>query len=152
MKDVEKEKMKVVENLVEKEALKLVKEGFSITPLIGQRPIGEATNDPERIRFIWGRFPEANIGLEFGPKSNICGLQVSPLQEGLVSLKAQTRGHLSLPDGYVSLRGLIEECGSIEETPQAETLMGVRVYFFQYYPLLLKRIKFGLKYFISFLL
>lgn len=33
MKDVEKEKMKVVENLVEKEALKLVKEGFSITPL-----------------------------------------------------------------------------------------------------------------------
>ncbi len=98
------------------EALKLVEAGFFVTPLAGQRPVG-FTNDPEVVRLIWGRLPDANIGLALGPENKICALRVTPQEGGLVSLKS-----------------LIKECDFLEETPQAESLMGVRLYFFKYYP------------------
>jgi hypothetical protein len=98
------------------EALKLIQAGFFVTPLNGQRPLG-FTNDPEVVKLIWGKFPDANIGLALGPSNNICALRVNPQERGLRSLKE-----------------LIRLYGSLEETPQVESLMGVRLYFFKYCP------------------
>ena len=112
------------------EALKLAaKSGFCIFPVsppfsggpsAGKRPLIRdwpelATNDPGTIAAWWNTYPDANIGVATGKKSNVFVLDVD--------VKS---------DGFASLQKLMNEVGNWPETLTARTGSGGLHAYFKY--------------------
>ena len=82
-------------------ALALAASGYAVFPLAPNDKVPatghgflDATHDPDRIAYWWGKIPNANIGLATGPKSNVWVLDVdnkrgSPGYESLDTLQAE---------------------------------------------------------------
>ena len=67
--------------------------------------VHDASRDPETIRRWWTEWPEANIGIATGAKSDILVIDVDPRNGGVKTLKALEATHGSLRDTTTAKTG-----------------------------------------------
>lgn len=99
-------------------ALAYVEQGFAVIPLrarakepMTRHGLKDWTDDPESVRAIWQRYPDANVGI-------VCGAP----SKGLVVVDLDT--HEDGPDGYDALRAWEREHGPLPDTCTAITGSG----------------------------
>lgn len=99
-------------------ALAYVDQGFAVIPLrprtkepMTRHGLKDWTDDPESVRAIWARYPDANVGI-------VCGAP----SKGLVVVDLDT--HEDGPDGYDALRAWEREHGPLPDTCTAVTGSG----------------------------
>lgn len=99
-------------------ALSYVGMGLAVIPLRprGKEPmtahgLNDWTDDPESVRAVWGRYPDANVGIVCGAPSG-----------GLVVLDLDS--HEGGPEGYETLRAWERANGELPETASAVTGSG----------------------------
>lgn len=77
-----------------------------------------ATNDPDEIAQDWQRWPEASLGIECGPDSDLLVIDIDGPSHGV--------------DGFSEWAKLIREHGGIPETVEVETPSGGRHIYFRW--------------------
>jgi Bifunctional DNA primase/polymerase, N-terminal/Primase C terminal 2 (PriCT-2) len=114
-------------------ALKYAEKGWPVFPVrpSNKIPYTEAgdindqnwsqTTDPDAIKYLWEKLPNANIAAATGPTAGIWGLDIDTIE-----------GHPGGADGLASLAALEREHGPLPLTLQATTPSGGRHYYFLY--------------------